>query len=208
MTGRRLYAYALVAAIVALGAVGGMLACSAESEPPPSGRSITRVAEPEDVIDEELMLALAQAKNFHAKAKVYLSDGNLVEAAAQMRGILAIPFPANAPEGDDVRLDARAMLAKILVADAKVDEAMTVVDQGIGGARRDSFFLANLYTVKGEVHRARATTLEGLAGTDPNRIVEEKHAAITAFDKSIQIENALREQLKQERARRAREGAE
>ena len=207
MTARRLYGYAIAMAVVAVAAVG-VVACSTESEPPPSGRSITRVAEPEDVIDEELMIALAQAKNFHAKAKVYLSDGNLGEAANQMRAILAIPFPPDAPEGDDVRLDARAMLAKVLVADGKVDEAMTVVDQGIGGARRDSFFLANLYTVKGEVHRARATALAAVAGTDPARIVEEKKAAITAFDKSITIENALRDQLRQERARRAREGGQ
>jgi hypothetical protein len=100
------------------------------------------------------------------------------------------------------------MLAKVLVADAKVDEAMTVVDQGIGGARRNSFFLANLYTVKGEVHRARATALAAGAGADPARVVEEKKAAITAFDRSIEIENALREQLRAERARRAREGAQ
>jgi hypothetical protein len=208
VTSRRLYGYAIAMAVVALAAFGGVLACSTESEPPPSGRSITRVAEPEDVIDEELMIALAQAKNFHAKAKVYLSDGNLAEAANQMRAILAIPFPPDAPEGDDVRLDARAMLAKVLVADAKVDEAMTVVDQGIGGARRNSFFLANLYTVKGEVHRARATALAAGAGADPARVVEEKKAAITAFDRSIEIENALREQLRAERARRAREGAQ
>jgi predicted negative regulator of RcsB-dependent stress response len=154
------------------------------------------------------MLALAQAKNFHHKAKVYMSDGNLAEAAAQMEAILAIPFPPAAPEGDDVRLDARALLAKLLVAQNKIDEAMTVVDQGIGGARRDSFFLANLYTVKGEVHHARAAQLEGEPDANKQRIVDEKKAAIMAFDRSIAIDNQLVEQLVQERQRRQREGGE
>ena len=40
-----------------------------------------------DVIDEELMVALGQAKNFHRKAKVYMSDGNLPAATASVRQI-------------------------------------------------------------------------------------------------------------------------
>jgi hypothetical protein len=188
-------------------AFGALVGCN-EPEPLPSGeRTITRLPEPDDVLDEELMLSLAQAKNFHHKAKVYMSDGNLAEAAAQMEAILAIPFPPAAPEGDDVRLDARALLAKLLVAQNKIDEAMTVVDQGIGGARRDSFFLANLYTVKGEVHQARATQLEGQSA-DKQRVSDEKRAAIMAFDRSIEIDNALVKQLVEERARRQREGGE
>jgi hypothetical protein len=158
--------------------------------------------EPEDVVDEELMLALAEAKNFHHKAKVYMSDGNFAEAIVQVQSILAIPFPADAPEGDDVRMDARAMLGKLLAAQGKVDEAMTVIDQGIGSARRESFFLANLYTVKGEVHRARAALLEGQP--DPAakaRVVDEKRAAIEALTKSNEIVHALQKKLADDRKR-------
>jgi hypothetical protein len=199
-----------IALTVAIAAGGVLVACTAGDEPsaPTGAKSITRVAEPEDVIDEELMLALAQAKNFHHKAKVYLSDGNLGEASEQMRAILAIPFPPDALEGDDVRMDARAMLAKMLVAQNKIDEAMTVVDQGIGSARRDSFFVANLYTVKGEVHRARAEQLEGQPDVKPERVRDEKRAAIEAFDRSIKIENVLIEQIREDRKRRQREGEE
>jgi hypothetical protein len=207
MTRRRL---PWIIATVALGAalsVGALHGCKDE-DVPPGEKSITRVPEPEDVLDEELMLALATAKNYHHKAKVYMSDGNLAEAAAQMEAILAIPFPPAAPEGDDVRLDARALLAKLLVAQNKIDEAMTVVDQGIGGARRDSFFLANLYTVKGEVHHARAAQLEGQPDVDKQRIVDEKKQAIMAFDRSIAIDNQLVKQLVEERQRRQREGDE
>jgi hypothetical protein len=186
-----------------LGVLAAGLACSpSEPDAPPGGAKVTRLPDPEDVVDEELMLALAEAKNFHHKAKVYMGDGNLAEAIVQVQSILAIPFPAGAPEGDDVRMDARAMLAKLLAAQGKVDEAMTVVDQGIGGARRDSFFVANLYTVKGEVHRARAALLEGQA--DPAaqaRLVDEKRAAIEAFTRSNEIVHAIQKELAEERKR-------
>ena len=186
-----------------VGALAAGIACSQpDSDAPPGGAKVTRLPEPEDVVDEELMLALAEAKNFHHKAKVYMGDGNFAEAIAQVQSILAIPFPPDAPEGDDVRMDARAMLGKLLAAQGKVDEAMTVVDQGIGGARRESFFLANLYTVKGEVHRARAALLEGQP--DPAakaRVVDEKRAAIEAFTRSNEIVHALQKKLAEDRKR-------
>jgi hypothetical protein len=184
-----------------VGALGAGLACS-DSDAPPGGTSVTRLPEPEDVVDEELMLALAEAKNFHHKAKVYMSDGNFAEAIVQVQSILAIPFPADAPEGDDVRMDARAMLGKLLAAQGKVDEAMTVIDQGIGSARRESFFLANLYTVKGEVHRARAALLEGQPEPAAKaRMVDEKRAAIEALTKSNEIVHALQKRLADDRKR-------
>ena len=49
---------ALFVLFVALGT-----ACSQDAPP-----SVTKVADPADVIDQDLMVALAQAKNFHHKA--------------------------------------------------------------------------------------------------------------------------------------------
>ena len=37
---------------------------------------------------------------------------------------------------------------------------MTVVTEGIAQSQRESFFVANLYTVKGEIHEARAALLD------------------------------------------------
>ena len=101
-------------------------------------------------------MALAQAKNFHHKAKVYMTDGNLAEATAAVRQILSLKFPPNTPEADDVRNDARAMLAKLLISQNQLEEAMRTVNEGIAQSPRESFFVANLYTVQGEVHEARA----------------------------------------------------
>lgn len=189
----RLGALALAGALGASLAVVAGGACSTEtSSAPPSG-SVTKVPEPGDVIDQELMISLAQAKNFHHKAKVYMSDGNLADATASVRQILSLRFPAGAPEAEDVRLDARALLAKLLVSQGQVEAAMQTVSEGLAQASRESFFVANLHTVQGEIHEARAAQLE--AANDKARAAEEKRAAIAAYDRSIQINAALQKRL-------------
>jgi len=155
--GARSLAGVLMASL-AIAAIAAIAACQAEAPPPPQG-SVTKVPEPGDVIDQELMIALAQAKNFHHKAKVYMSDGNAAEAMASVRQILSLRFPAGAPEAEDVRLDARALLAKLLVGQGQLEEAMKTVSEGLGQATRESFFVANLHTVRGEIHEARAAQL-------------------------------------------------
>jgi hypothetical protein len=186
--------FALAALAGAVVALAGMVACESDSNR--QGGSVTRVAQPEDVIDEGLMLALSQAKNFHHKARVYMSDGQLPLATTAVRQILAIEFPGGAPEADDVRLDARAMLAKLLVAQGQVDAAMSVVDEGLTAASRDSFFVANLYTVKGEVLQARAELLTSTGEpADGERAREVRRQAIIAFDKSIAINEALQKRI-------------
>jgi len=140
------------------------------------------------------MVALAQAKNHHHKANVYIADGNTTEAIASVRQILALRFPANAPEADDVRHDARALLAKLLASQGKLEDAMAVIAEGLASATRESFFVANMYTVKGELHQARAELLskDVARKTDADA---ERRAAIMAFDRSIEINTKLQQQL-------------
>jgi tetratricopeptide (TPR) repeat protein len=167
-------------------AITGMVACTSSDAPSQDPR-LTELAEPRDhLIDEDLMLALAQAKNFHHKAKVYMADAKPDEAIAAVRQILSLRFPAGAPEAEDVRNDARAVLAKLLVGRDQLDEAMRVVEEGLATKTRDSFFVANLHTVKGEIHYARATKLGG----DPAASAERR-AAIEELDRSIKINEEL-----------------
>jgi tetratricopeptide (TPR) repeat protein len=179
-------AVALVLGLL-LGVVAGRWVWKAQE------RTNTELAEPGDVTDRALMVALDQAKNFHHKAKVYMSDGNLAAATASVRQILSLRFPPNAPEAEDVRLDARALLAKLLISQGQLEEAMLSVDEGIAQSTRKSFFLANVYTVKGEIYEARA--LQADAAGNAAKAAEERHAAISAFDQSIQINETLQKQL-------------
>ncbi|HVK76204.1 MAG TPA: hypothetical protein VM734_22915 [Kofleriaceae bacterium] len=155
-----------------------------------------RITEPEDAIDEELMLALVRAKNFHQIAQVYMSDDKLAEATRAVRQILEVPFPAGAPEAEDVRLDARALLAKLLVRQGQLEAAMTAIDDGLAGKTRDSFFVANLYTVRGEVLRAQAAALDGSSQpADQARAAELRKQAILALEQSNTIAEALQQRL-------------
>ena len=160
---------------------------------------VTQLTEPTDALSEELMLALALAKNHHHKADVYLKEARIEDAVSEIRQILSVPFPADAPEGQDVQLDARARLAKLLVTRGRLDEAMNVVDSGIAGASRDSFFLGNLHSVRGEVWEARAVAVEE---EDPAAAREARVEAIRAFDRAIEIENRLLEKLSREKRTR------
>jgi tetratricopeptide (TPR) repeat protein len=180
----------IVALALAIGLGALAVSCATRGDDDRGGAS-TRLTEPEDAVSEDLMIALGQAKNYHHKAKVYMSDGNLNEAVASVRQILAIQFPAGAPEAEDVRLDARALLAKLLVSQGKVDEAMRVVDEGIAAATRDSFFLANLHTVRGEVLEAQAALADDGTADGKTRAADARKAAIAAYDKSISINEQL-----------------
>jgi len=165
----------------------------------PRGGRVTKLPEPDDAISEPLMVGLLQAKNFHHQAKVYMADGKLAEATAAVRKILALEFPAGAPEGEDVRLDARALLAKLLVAQGDLDGAMKAVDEGVASTQRESFFVANLYTVRGEVLEARAATLDAEQKTEDAKAA--RRAAIEAYDRSNQIAEALQKRLLEEMQR-------
>ena len=187
--------------VLALILATGAAACgsSDDGKPAPAG-AVTGPAEPEDAISQELMLALAQAKNFHHKARVYMSDGKLDPAIASVRSILAIPFPAGAPEAEDVVADARALLAKLLIGKGELDAAMSELDAGLAQATRESFFVANLYTVKGEVLQAQAEVLAAsVKPDDVTRTRELRKQAIVAFDQSIAINERLQKKLMERR---------
>lgn len=175
-----------------------LAACSSESADPvgPAGR-VTQTAEPTDVIDQDLMVFLGQAKNFHRKAKVYASEGKLDDAIAAVRQILSLRFPPGAAEADDVRLDARARLAKLLLNRGDLDEAMRIVTEGLAPRQRESFFVANLHTVQGELHEAYAA--RATAANDSARGDSERRAAIDAYDRSIKINEKLQQRLLEER---------
>lgn len=188
--------YILVGVVATIALAG----CSSERERAP-GSASTRLAEPSDVgaIDQALMIALAQAKNFHHKAKVYMTDGNLSSATASVRQILSLHFPPGAAEADDVRNDARALLAKLLVSQNQIDEAARTIEEGLAQSQRESFFVANLYTVQGEIHEARAAALDAAGEASKAAANDERRAAIGSYDRSIQINERLQKTLMEQR---------
>jgi hypothetical protein len=147
-------------------------------------------------LSQPLLAALAQARSYHHLADLHLASGAPDQAVAALERLLAIPFPAGAPEGEDALLDARARLAKLHLAQGRPEEARRVVDEGLAAAKRESFFLANLHAVSGELAEARARALD--AG-DPDAARAERRAAIVAHERSIQINERVQRRLLEER---------
>jgi tetratricopeptide (TPR) repeat protein len=185
-----------IIAVLALAALGVFASCASEREPAAQGDGEGAARE---VIGRDLMIALGQAKNFHRKAKVYMTDGNLSAATASVRQVLSLPFPKGAPEAEDVRNDARALLAKLLVSQGQIEEATRTVDEGLAQSQRESFFVANLYTVQGEIHEARAAAFDAAGDSEKAAAIEERRGAISSYDRSIQINERLQKKLLEER---------
>ncbi len=184
-------------ALVALIALG---ACRQDSgSKPDESAPRTQLAEPENALSEALMVSLGQARNYHHKADLLLREGKIDEAATAVTAVLAIAFPKDAPESEDVILDTHARLAKLRVLQSRLDDAMDLVDEGIASSTRNSFFLANLHTVRGEVFEARANAEE--PGSEAAK--KATLSAIEAFDASIQINEGLLEKLEQGQSERA-----
>lgn len=133
--------------------------------------------------DQALLLALAQVRNFHHLADVHLEDGHPEAAIDALKQALVVPFPATATEGEDVRLDTRAWLAKLLLGLGRAAEAEQLVREGLAQSTRESFFQANLHVVLAEVLRARG----------------DRHGAIQELDTAIQIEKRLQDQVLREK---------
>jgi tetratricopeptide (TPR) repeat protein len=143
-------------------------------------------------LSEPLLAALGQAKSLHHIADLRLADGDHDGAVAALSSILTIRFPAGAPEAEETLLDARARLAKVYLGLGRLDDAGRVVDEGLAAPSRESFFLANLHTVAGEVHEARARALEAV---DAAAARAERRAAVEAYERSIAINRRVQEKL-------------
>ena len=89
--------------------------------------------------------------------------------------------------GNHIQADGR------LIEQDQLDEAMRTVMEGLAQSARESFFVANLYTVQGEIHEARAALLD--EANEKAKASEEKRRAIESYDRSIQINEALQKQL-------------
>jgi tetratricopeptide (TPR) repeat protein len=183
---------------LALAVAGMLVACSVEDAAP---ERVTQLPGPEHALSEELMIALGQAKNYHHKADVYLSDGKPELAERALLRLLEVPFPEGSPEAEDVRLDARARLATLRLGRGALDEALDAVQEGLERAERESFFLANLHTVQGEIFEARAEALDAADPPDRDGARRARSLAIEAYARSIAINERLQERLMREASR-------
>ena len=144
-------------------------------------------------VSQALLLSLAQVRALHHQADAYLTIGEVDAAIVAVSRVLEVPFPPGADEAEDTRIDARARLAKLYLGRGRSDEARRVVDEGFRTAGRESFFLANLAQVSGEVHEAEARRQ-----VDPEAGRRELRAALADYDKAVQIAERIQRRLLKE----------
>jgi tetratricopeptide (TPR) repeat protein len=169
----------LVLALLVLGASVAPAGCISE-EPQP--------------IDEHLMAALGQARALHHLADVQLAEGDTAEALTALERVVAIAFPEGAPERDDVVVDAYGRMAKIQLGAGRLDEAMATVERGLReGRERDTFYVAALHMVVGEIHEARAAAAR--EASDATTAGSAAREAIEAYERSIAVNQRVLDRL-------------
>jgi tetratricopeptide (TPR) repeat protein len=145
------------------------------------------------VLDKELMLLLSSARSLHHQADLYLQQGDVEQAIATVQRILKLKLDSKWAEAEEARLDASARLAKLLLGQDKEEEALQAVASGITGARRQSFYLSNLHSVRGEILQHRSKRLDE-AGEKASA-KQAAREAIAAFEQSISINQSLQKEL-------------
>jgi tetratricopeptide (TPR) repeat protein len=149
------------------------------------------------LLDRELMVLLSTARAYHHQADIHLQQGSVDQAVATVRKILQLDLSSRWPEAEEVRLDATARLAKLLLGQGKEAEALETVRKGLSGAQRESFYLSNLHSVRGEILEKRSKRLDSEGQKEEARQVARE--AIAAFEESITINKRLQQQLLKER---------
>ncbi|MSP62750.1 MAG: hypothetical protein EXR72_20950 [Myxococcales bacterium] len=154
----------------------------------------------ERLVDEQLMLALEEARAWQHRADTHMADGEPALAIGDVQAVLKIRFPPGAAEGEEARLDAWARLAKLRLdaggASSAEDEARALasVEEGRREATRDSFYRAHLETVAGEIFEARAKRL----AADPEAAKAARREALAAYARSIAINQRVQAGLLKE----------
>jgi tetratricopeptide (TPR) repeat protein len=153
-----------------------------------------------------LMSRLAAARAYHHQADILLRDGQLEPAITKITAILALDLSSRWPESEEVRVDATARLAKLLLRAGRLKRARAVVDAELSKKPRESFYLANLHSVRGELLEAQVKKLD----TAGKKQLAKQRAkeAIAAFEVTIRINKRLQAELLRRKNTRDQGGVE
>lgn len=138
---------------------------------------------------------MATARGLHHKADMLLKVGDKALALGAVRQILQLDLNNRWPEAEEARLDAVARLAKIMLELGQAEDALKEIEGGIAGASRESFYLSNLHSVRGEVLEQQVKSLDSAGKKEEARALARQ--AIAAFEVSIAINKRLQDKLGQ-----------
>ncbi len=168
--------------LLLLGALALDIGCASQGMP---GDGAASGAAP----SQALLSALGTAQALQHESDEREARGEIDLAVAIARRVLDVPFDTDAPEREDVRLDAYGRMAELELARSDDAAAERQAQAGLSESTRDSYFRARLHVVLGRVHQARAAALRERADEDGARV--ESEAAIDELERSIAINRVV-----------------
>lgn len=150
-------------------------------------------------LDQELMLVLGSARALHHQADLYLQQGQPERALEAIQAVIKLTRGGRWPEAEEVLLDATARLAKLLLGRGEEQQALSLVEAETTsrpGAHRESFYLSNLHSVRGDILEHRAKRLDQAKDAEGARRAAKD--AIAAFEESIAMNKRLQQRLRGE----------
>ena len=146
-------------------------------------------------LDQALLSRLSTARSYHHQVDILLRQGQRPSAIDRLKQLLASGLSDDWSETREVRIDNTARLAQLLLAEqGDGGEALVWVDSELAKPHPQSFYLANLHAVRGDILEARAKRIDKMG--DKVEAKRWARQAIAAFERSIAINKSLQARLK------------
>lgn len=136
-----------------------------------------------DEVTPSLLASLGIASALQLQADELEALGDVPGAVERVEEILAIEFPEDASDREDVRIDAYGRIAELELARGDIEAARAALARGRGEASRDSYFHARLLLVVGRADQAHAAVLREAGDASGARTASL--AAIESLEASI-----------------------
>lgn len=143
--------------------------------------------------NEAVMALLGTVRALHHEADVFEVAGDFERATGAVRRILALEFPRNMAEAEDLRADAYGRLAELALRRAAPDEALSLADTGLRDTHRESVLRGRLMMVRGQSLGALADRAH--AATDEVGARRLRDQAVEALEASIALNQRLLRRL-------------
>lgn len=146
------------------------------------------------LVDRSLMACLGAMRAYHRQADLHLARGDHAGAVASVEQIVALKCASREnPEVQEAVLDAYGRLARLHLKRGALAQAGRYIQTGLKRPGGDSFFRANLHTIRGDWLDLRATGLDR-AGKRAEADALRRQA-IQAFEVSARMNRRLLEEL-------------
>jgi hypothetical protein len=136
-------------------------------------------------VDDATIAVLNTARALHEQADIFEAAGDYPAATRAIERVLALHFPHEVEESEDVRADAWGRMAELALAAHDPDRALANANTGLQDSHRDSVLRARLYVARGRALRALSERAQ--AAGDSATADARRNDALSSLTTSIEI---------------------